>query len=253
MMKLFLIFFPSCCHEENLLQNHTNHKPTYFKRTGRKRKLAKQMSTKEECEAAINEVGLKIRKLKEDKPATLKDDLDPLVKELLALKLSFKEITGEDYGPPAKEKKEKGPSQKERQGEGPSKTELNKLAKKEAKAKAKAAARVESGQDAAPVQGKAAAAEGDDAFAHLYNDLPLIQSQVMTEKAYRQIQDINEKRVGLEIWLRGRVSNSRAVGKGCFLVLRQGISTVQAVMFQGENIPKAMVKYATSISLESGN
>ena len=95
------------------------------------------MSSKEELELAINNKGAEIRDLKAAKPPTLKEDLEPLVKELLALKVSYKDVTGEDFGgkPPAK-KKEKGPAQQESKREGPSKKELNKMARAEAKAKA---------------------------------------------------------------------------------------------------------------------
>ena len=164
----------------------------------------------------------------------MKEDLDPLIKQLLALKVSYKEVTGDDFDPPKAEKK-KGPATQESKREGPSKTELNKMAKKAAKEKAKAAERAAKGlPDPAQQQGGGGAStEVDEALAHLYGDLPLIQSKFMTEKAYRQIYEVNEKRIGQQVWIRGRISNSRAVGKGCFLVVRQGISTVQAVMFQG--------------------
>lgn len=42
--------------------------------------------------------GDQIKSLKSEKPPTLKEDLAPLVNELLAMKLSYKELTGEDYG-----------------------------------------------------------------------------------------------------------------------------------------------------------
>lgn len=207
--------------------------------------------------AAINAKGEQIRVLKVEKPPTLKDDLAPLVSELLALKLSYKELTGEEFGGPKEEKKKDKPAQQEeKKSDGPSKTELNKMAKKAEKERLRAEARAAAGTtEEAQGGAKASAATGvmqeEDALSHLYGDYPLIQSSFMTDKAYRQITDINESRVGQTIWLRGRVSNSRAVGKGCFLIIRQGISTVQAVMFQGSQVPKAMVKYASSISLES--
>ena len=208
--------------------------------------------------SAINEKGEQIRVLKSEKPPTLKDDLAPLVSQLLALKVSYKELTGEEFGGTKEEKKKEKPAQEERKSDGPSKTELNKMAKKAEKERLRAEARAAAGVSQDEQQGAAggaakgsAAGQEDEALAHLYGDYPLIQSKFMTDKAYRQITDITESRLGQSIWLRGRVSNSRAVGKGCFLILRQGISTVQAVMFQGSQVPKAMVKYASSISLES--
>ena len=191
------------------------------------------MGSKEEIVAAIAETGSKIKAIKDEKAPTMKDDLDPLIKQLLALKVSYKEVTGDDFDPPKPDKK-KGPATQESQREGPSKTELNKMAKKAAKEKAKAAERAAKGLPEPTQQaGGGASTETDEALAHLYGDLPLIQSKFMTEKAYKQIYEVDEKRVGQQVWIRGRISSSRAVGKGCFLVVRQGISTVQAVMFQG--------------------
>lgn len=53
---------------------------------------------------AISEKGEQIRKLKSEKPPTLKESLAPLVSELLALKNSYKQITGEDFGVPKTDK-----------------------------------------------------------------------------------------------------------------------------------------------------
>lgn len=51
-------------------------------------------------------IGEEIRALKAIKPApaTFKTDLEPLVNDLKALKLKFKEVTGEDFDPPKEEK-----------------------------------------------------------------------------------------------------------------------------------------------------
>ena len=91
------------------------------------------MSTAEDLTSAIAAKGEEIRTLKAAKPATLKDDLAPLVAQLTALKLTFKEVTGDDFDPPKTEapKKEKKEAQPEVEREGPSKKELNKLARKE--------------------------------------------------------------------------------------------------------------------------
>ena len=94
------------------------------------------MSSEEELRAAIAAKGESIRAVKEAKAPTMKDDLAPLIYELLALKVSFKEVTGTDFDPPKDDKKKKGPAQKESAKEGPSKKELNKLAAKEKKAAA---------------------------------------------------------------------------------------------------------------------
>jgi aspartyl-tRNA synthetase len=173
---------------------------------------------------------------------------------LLALKTSYKDLTGEDFGgAKPEEKKKKEPVVQEKKSDGPSKAELNKLKRKEAKAAAKAAAKGDDAEQAAETQKSAAASAGDndEAFAYLYGDSPLVCSATQTDRAYRQIIDLSEDKAGQNVWIRGRLATSRAVGKGCFIVLRQQISTVQAVMFQGSQVPKAMVKYGVSIPSES--
>lgn len=210
------------------------------------------MSTKEELTESINAKGEQIRVLKADKPPTLKEDLAPLVAELLALKIQYKEVTGEEFGGPKEEKKKADPVQNEKKSDGPSKTELNKLKKKEAKAAAKAADRAANGE---PAAGEASPAPGsvpvDEEFAHLYGDSPRVQSAFMSEKVYKQIHELSEEMAGQSVWLRARVVTSRTVGKGIFVMLRQTTNTIQSVMFQGPKVPKAMVKYAQGISLES--
>lgn len=206
------------------------------------------MSTVEEVTAAITAKGDEIRTLKAAKPATLKEDLMPLVAELNALKLSYKELTGEEYDKPKEEKKPKAEQQAAPAREGPSKTELNKQKRKEARAEAKKSTESSSMKSEA----SATTTAEDDGDSSLYGDYPLIQSQFMTEKSYRRIEDIGEDRAGQSLWIRARVANSRAVGKGVFLVLRQEIHTIQAVIYpDGEKIKKSFVKYAQALSLES--
>jgi aspartyl-tRNA synthetase len=132
---------------------------------------------------------------------------------------------------------------------------LNKLKRKEAKAKAKAESKGANGDDDSKQESTTTTTtkEGEvsEEFASLYNDVPIICSAVMTDKCYRQIPELNEDRIGQQVWIRGRVVNSRTVGKGVFIILRQQIYTTQAVMFAGSKIPKEMVKYGKSLSLES--
>jgi lysyl-tRNA synthetase class II len=206
----------------------------------------------EQLTNAINQKGEQIRLLKAEKPPTLKEDLVPLVNELLALKLEYKNVTGEDFGGAKEEKKkEKAETPQQEKREGPSKTELNKLKRKEQKAAKKAEER-----SAAPVEAeastKSAGAEDEDTeFAHLYGDAPLVQSAVMTDRAFVNIGDLKEELAGQKVWIRARLATSRAVGKGVFVLLRQTVNTVQGIVWQGSKVPKAMVKYAGGISLES--
>jgi aspartyl-tRNA synthetase len=214
------------------------------------------MSSEEDLRAAIAAKGEAIRDVKTAKAPTMKEDLAPLIAELLALKVSFKEVTGADFDPPKPEKKEKGPAQvKKAENEGPTKKELNKIAAKEAKAKAIAAKKAAEGAPAAgsasgePAKAVAAGVE-DPALKEFYGDSPLIRSAVITEKIYKDIRELPDW-VGQTIWVRARLHTTRAVGKGAFLVMRQGLDTVQAIVWQSDACPKAMVKYAQDISNES--
>ncbi|KAJ1421411.1 hypothetical protein B484DRAFT_452709 [Ochromonadaceae sp. CCMP2298] len=206
------------------------------------------MSSTEELTLAIAATADKIKVLKTDKPPTLKDDLAPLIAELLALKVSFKNATGDDFGPKVEEKKK---VVQEKKSEGPSKAELNKLKRKENKAAKREEARDEAGPSEEVSVSPVAVTEADEAFAHLYGDAPIVTSSFMTDKVYRQIKNLSPDMEGKKVWLRARLATSRAVGKGVFLVLRQTTHTVQGVMFQGPEVPKAMVKYGSGISLES--
>lgn len=155
-------------------------------------------------------------------------------------------MTGEDWGgaPPADKKKEKKPADA-----GAPKVDPRKAAK-EARAAARSAAAsagASAGAGAAATAGAAAAA----AAAGSFGPLPLVQSQAMTEKVWERINELGPNREGARVLLRGRLHTSRAVGKGVFVLLRQGIYSVQAVMFQGGDVSKEMVKFAAAIPKES--
>ena len=191
------------------------------------------MSSENELSEAIVAKGEEIRVLKAAKPPSLKEDLVPLVAQLNTLKLSFKEATGNDFGGPKLEEKKK------EKAAGPDPGQLLKQQKKAERL----AARTAGEQQQKPVE--------SEEFAELYGDASLIQSNEMTEKAYRDICDLKETLVGELVWIRGRIGNTRAVGKGVFILLRQDINTIQTLMFQGEKVPKGMIKYASSLSIES--
>eukprot|EP01031_Cornospumella_fuschlensis_P034809 gene34809-42154_t len=206
----------------------------------------------EQLTAAIAAKGEEIRALKAAKPPTLKEDLEPLVKELLALKIEYKSVTGEEFGGAKEEPKKKEKVEQERKSDGPSKSELNKLKKKENKAAKKAEAKAASGAtESVSTKSSAGADAEDDEFTELYGDSPLVQSAVITDRVFRNIGEINGDLLKQEIWIRARLATSRAVGKGAFILFRQQVNTVQGVVWQGSKVPKAMVKYASAISLES--
>lgn len=173
------------------------------------------------------------------------------------LKAQYKQLTGEDYGPPPAPSKKKESKNDDSAVAGGPKIDPRKAAKE-----ARAAKRATGGA-VAPAPGSSrtgTAPEATSAAATVttvseerekYGILPLIQSQVMTNKVWARISDLSPKRAGQRVLLRGRVHTSRAVGKGVFLLLRQGIATVQAVVYQGAKVNKGMVKFAGGVSKES--
>lgn len=71
------------------------------------------------------------------------------------------------------------------------------------------------------------------------------------EKVYVDVKDLDASKTDQEVRIRCRVHNSRAKGKMCFIVGRQGYATVQAVLFVGDTISKGMVTYSSKIPKES--
>jgi aspartyl-tRNA synthetase len=195
---------------------------------------------------SITDVGNRIRDIKATKSPTAGEEIKPLVAQLLELKSKYKELTGEEFGKKVSDDKIEKQTPATEKSTGLSKTELKKQKQKEEKAAKKAAANAD--KPSANTQQQEVV---DESLLALFGDYPIVQSTFMTEKFYVNVRNLSESLVGQHVWIRGRLHTSRAVGKGIFLVLRQNISTVQAVMFQGSKIPKAMVKYAAGIPLES--
>ncbi|KAF3907869.1 hypothetical protein ABW20_dc0108664 [Dactylellina cionopaga] len=130
-----------------------------------------------------------------------------------------------------------------------SKNALKKLAKDKEKAE-KAAKRAE--QEAAAKAAREAA--NVDTAKENYGKLPLNQSTERTGATRIAIGSLTAEGEGKQVLLRARVHNSRAQGnKMTFLELRQQHQTVQALMMvqNDGSISKQMVKWASSISLES--
>lgn len=94
----------------------------------------------DDIKAAVEAKANEIKDLKAAKPATLKDDLKPLVADLLALKATYKEVTGEDFDPPKPKKSsaddidEKSGDVDDGDGEKLSKNALKKMEKNKLKA-----------------------------------------------------------------------------------------------------------------------
>ncbi|RLN87464.1 hypothetical protein BBJ28_00019378 [Nothophytophthora sp. Chile5] len=114
------------------------------------------MATEAELTAQIGAAGERVRDLKAAKETAKPEELKEAIAQLLALKTEFKTVTGKDFGPPPKAKKEKKPAAK-KEGEAPkdpskkSKKELNKERKKAQKHAIKAGEAVPEAENKAPV------------------------------------------------------------------------------------------------------
>lgn len=178
---------------------------------------------------SIVDKGEEIRLLKVNKPPTLKEELAPLIQELLNLKKQYKELTGEEYGATSttiNTGESKVAAVEEKKKEGPSKSELNKLKKKENKLAKRAEEKGNTpstsskvGNDdtgsvktnGAGVNPQAVDADAADGVSALYGDLPLIRSAYMTDKVYKQIKDLAIDMAGQKIWLRGNDDDGRTL------------------------------------------
>lgn len=129
--------------------------------------------------------------------------------------------------------------------------ELEKAKKKEKKAAAAAAAAAAANVVVEPVAYLDAANEP----TQLYGDYKMIQSackQTGSGRIFTRVEELDEKLVGKEVWLRARLHNLRPVAKNAFLVLRQRSSTAQAVLSPNEQVTKDMIKWVLkNISTES--
>lgn len=84
-----------------------------------------------------------------------------------------------------------------------------------------------------------------------FGSLPRIQSQLENEITYTLVESLNKDLNGTEVILRARAFTVRSKGKSAFVVLRQGIYTVQACYFKQEGSPEGMEKFIGGISNES--
>mmetsp|Transcript_20506 Transcript_20506/g.31601 ORF Transcript_20506/g.31601 Transcript_20506/m.31601 type:complete len:608 (-) Transcript_20506:1979-3802(-) len=203
------------------------------------------MGEAEDITAKINELGEVIKNAKAEKKPI--EEWKPALDEMLALKTKYKEVTGNDFGPPKKEKK-KGDAQ-----QAPS--EKNK-AKKEAKAKAKAEKEAkkkkarEERERREREKAEKLAGVGQDNFG----DLPIVQSGKITDKVWTKIENLKPVLAGQEVLVRGHLQTGRMVGsKGIFVLVRSSLYSVQGVCFATKDgkISEAMIKYMDGLPAES--
>eukprot|EP00536_Pseudo-nitzschia_multiseries_P005183 jgi/Psemu1/238299/estExt_Genewise1.C_940050 len=167
---------------------------------------------------------------------------------MLQLKIKFKELTGTDFGPPPKPKKEKNVGAVTEASDKNKEKRAKKAAEKAAKAAEKERKRAER---VAREQAKADKLAG--VGAENFGDLPLVRSETTTDRVWTNIEDLTPKLQNQKVLIRGFLQTSRSVGKGVFVKVRSTMFTVQGVCFQDDKkgISPAMVKYIAGLSIES--
>jgi len=131
--------------------------------------------------------------------------------------------------------------------DGPSKKALKKAAKEAEKAAKKAAAKAAAAASNPQQQQQ----QEEDVSKEDYGDLPLIGAVPYKPSGIKRqnLADIKEEG---EIVFRGIVENARKQSaKLGFLNIRQGFSSIQAVITASETLSRQMVKYAQQISPQS--
>ena len=189
-----------------------------------------------------------------------KEEWDPLLQQMLALKLKFKEITGKEFGLPKEDKKPKGEGGEQEASDKNKEKRAKKAAEKAAKEEKKRRGREEREAREREKREKLASV-GKDVFG----DAPMIQSASKTElgvKRWTRIEELSKEMEGKKVLIRGHLQTSRLVGKGAFILLRSSLHTVQCVAFESNGgkdkdgndtaiIPSAMIKYMTGVPDES--
>lgn len=86
-----------------------------------------------------------------------------------------------------------------------------------------------------------------------FGDLPIVQSGYKTNRQWTPVGNVNSSMAGSTIWVRGRVHRVRSKGNMCFVLLRRGVSSIQASKFAEKDKPetKEMVKFMAKIPCES--
>ncbi|KAL0479813.1 aspartyl-tRNA synthetase [Acrasis kona] len=84
-----------------------------------------------------------------------------------------------------------------------------------------------------------------------YGNYPLVQSSHRNDIDYTPIHTLNKDADGKVVTVRARIHTIRAKGKSCFVLLRDGMYTVQALGFAGDELPVEVVKFASRLSKET--
>lgn len=132
--------------------------------------------------------------------------------------------------------------------------EIKKAEQKDSR-EAKKAERLAKRQGKVEAQGQDGKKDPADPAAHLFGERELNRSQCDPEirfnKKLTAVSSIDESMANQEIIVRGRLHNSRAKGKLCFVILREKYASIQAILAQDDKISKGMVTFASKVPRES--
>ena len=189
------------------------------------------MSSIEELCTQHQAQGALVAELKKTKDAGVKD----AVAQLIAIKKAITALQPDhEYAIKKKEKKKK-----KVKATNPDGTPV--LSKKELRVQAKQLAARKKAQETADKM----------ANATNYGDAPLVQSQEITGRQWTRLEKADATTNGKKVLMRARLHTVRLQAKNCFLVLRQGVSTLQGIVTQSGEIPKEMLKFIAGTPVES--
>lgn len=192
-----------------------------------------------------------------------REEWDPLLQQMLALKLQYRQQAGKDYHVPNKAREPKKPKGDDSQAASDKNKakRAKKAEEKRLKEEKKKKQREERERREREKREKLETAANED-WSHVFGDTPITQSASKNIKEgaarWTSIGTLNKEMEGREVLVRGFLHTSRGVGKGSFVVLRSSLYSVQCVAFEsrggvtGENaVPSAMIKYMTGMPVES--
>lgn len=126
------------------------------------------------------------------------------------------------------------------------------VSKKAAKKAAKAAEKQQKKADHKSTTGQPQVEAEPDFSEGQYGAYKLMQSSgEHRDRVYTDVDQLGDGQAGQAVWVRARLHTSRAKGKQCFAVLRQGSGTVQLLVSVGDAVSKQMVKFVGNITKES--
>ena len=168
---------------------------------------------------SIKEMGDKIRDMKINKAS--KDEISPVVAELLALKAEYKIVTGTPFDPPKKEKDKKEPKQKQ----------VPQVKQKHKKVPAENGTGVGIDEIRAGRLGKAEAmqAAGTNPFAYSFTQTSTTaELQEMYSGLENGVEDVSA-----DVAIAGRIMTRRVFGKLAFFTLQDETGQVQLYLEEG--------------------